>query len=361
MGHCEATVDSSKRKQSWDDFVAWEPCAGFMQSSWWSDFMASTGWDHFGMVLRDRGTIVGGAMLWRWAYEPESCFYFVPEGPVLMRADSIADQAQAFQAFMDFIDEKRRHETCVVSHLRIEPPWETLPAFVQDFHEVGEYFHVPRDTLLIDLTLSDTDILAQMKPKGRYNVGVARKHGVALVEDTSAQGVLDFCQMQEEMCERKGIKGHGPDYFERLIPLLARTRHGAVYFAEYQGVRLAAAVVIIFGNVATYLYGASLATHRNVMAPYLLHFHIMLEAKARGCEVYDLFGVSPQHEGENGWTSFSEFKRKLGGRELSLVPSLDHVYDPGAYARYRQSLQVEQAAPAVGVLSDSAFQSTARP
>ncbi|MGY6216785.1 lipid II:glycine glycyltransferase FemX [Methylolobus aquaticus] len=336
--------DCVKRKQSWDDFVAWEPCTGFMQSSWWSDFMASTGWDHFGMVLRDRGTIVGGATIWRWTYDAEHCFYFVPEGPVLMQADAIADQAQVFEAFMGFIDEKRRHDTCVVSHLRIEPPWERLPAFVHEFREVGEYFHVPRDTLLIDLTLSDTDILSQMKSKGRYNVGVARKHGVAIVEDTSERGVLDFCQMQSEMCERKEIKGHGLDYFQRLIPLLAQMGHGAVYFAEYRGIRLAAAVVIIFGNVATYLYGASRATHRNVMAPYLLHFHIMQEAKARGCEIYDLFGISPQHEGQNGWASFSEFKRKLGGREMSWVPSLDHVYDSGAYAHYQESLRAEQDA-----------------
>ncbi|WP_162560163.1 lipid II:glycine glycyltransferase FemX [Methylotetracoccus oryzae] len=350
--------DCAKRKQSWDDFVAWEPCAGFMQSSWWSDFMVSAGWDHFGMVLRDRGTIVGGATIWRWAYDAESCFYFVPEGPVLMQADSIADQAQAFQAFMDFIDEKRRHDSSVVSHLRIEPPWESLPTFVHGFREVGEYFHVPRDTLLIDLTHSDTDILAQMKPKGRYNVAVARKHGVVIVEDASEQGVIDFCEMQTEMCERKGIKGQGSDYYQRLIPLLARTGQGGVYFAEYQGIRLAAAVVIIFGNVATYLYGASRATQRNVMAPYLLHFHIMREAKARGCEIYDLFGISPRHEAESGWTSFSEFKRKLGGREMSWVPSLDHVYDSLAYARYRESLQAEQDA-SVGLLSDSALQDKA--
>ena len=71
------------------------------------------------------------------------------------------------------------------------------------------------------------------------------------------------------------------------------------------------------------------------MAPYLLHFEIMRKAKALGCQTYDLFGVTPENEPSNGWTDFSIFKRKFGGREIHLVPTLEYIYDPVAYEEWR--------------------------
>ena len=70
------------------------------------------------------------------------------------------------------------------------------------------------------------------------------------------------------------------------------------------------------------------------MAPYLLHFEIMRKAKALGCRYYDLFGVTPSGEPDDGWKDISVFKRKLGGRELRLVPTLEYVYDPVAYEEW---------------------------
>ena len=37
-----------------------------------------------------------------------------------------------------------------------------------------------------------------MKPKGRYNVRVARRHGVSVLEDVSSQGIADFLNIYEE-------------------------------------------------------------------------------------------------------------------------------------------------------------------
>ena len=70
------------------------------------------------------------------------------------------------------------------------------------------------------------------------------------------------------------------------------------------------------------------------MAPYLLHFDIMRRAQARGYESYDLWGVAPEGEPDHSWSDISVFKRKFGGQELALVPTLDYVYDPAAYERY---------------------------
>ncbi len=324
--------------KAWDEFLESKANAGFRQSSWYAAFrVAYNGWKHFGTVLRDGGTVVGGAVILTRSFTPEKCYYYIPDGPVLLEGDTDAEQEQVFRTIMEFIEEKRQNEQQVVSHLCINPRWEHVPSFVRGFQESSYYYGSPRDTQCIDLNSSESAILAQMKPKGRYNVGVAQRHGVSVVEDVSPQGIEDFLSIYEETFARKGRHGLDPDYFHALIPMLSASERGSIFFAEYQGTRLAAALVVYFGRTATYYHGGSRAIHRNVMAPYLLQFEIMRKAKVLGCQCYDLFGVTPESEPNtsNGWTDISVFKRKFGGRELRLVPTLEYIYDPIAYQEWK--------------------------
>jgi peptidoglycan pentaglycine glycine transferase (the first glycine) len=223
----------------------------------------------------------------------------------------------------------------VVSHLAINPRWQHVPGFLTGFQEASRYYGSPRDTLCVDLNSSEHAILAQMKPKGRYNISVARRHGVSVVEDMSPQGTADFLDICGEMYARKNIGGFDPDYFHELIPILSSSRRGSIFFAEFQGVRIASALMVYFGRTTTYYHGGSRAVHRNVMAPYLLQFESMRRAKSLGCQCYDLFGVAPQDRPGDGWADISIFKRKFGGRELRLVPTLEYIYDADAYQEWK--------------------------
>jgi lipid II:glycine glycyltransferase (peptidoglycan interpeptide bridge formation enzyme) len=171
----------------WDDFLAARPCAGFMQSSWWAEFQSNRDWGHFGAVVRDGDEIAGGAQVLTRPLGPKNSFYYIPEGPVLPEDPS--DAAMVFQMVMDSIDERRKREALTVCHLRIEPRWEALPRFVSGFRQRTGW-NEPRTTLYIDLTPSEEDMLARMKPKGRYNVHLARRHGVSFSQAHSAVGCL---------------------------------------------------------------------------------------------------------------------------------------------------------------------------
>lgn len=322
------------RWKAWDSFLEATPYTGFMQSSWWAEFRAPMGYEHFGVTLKDEGAIVGGAMVAKWSYAPGSCFYYIQDGPVLPHDEQAA--GEVFQAILGIVDQHRRDEEEVVSHLRIEPRWERLPNFVHGFHPptFSDDYMEPRNTLCVDLRLSEEEILAQMKPKGRYNIRVAQKHGVAVVEDTTDHGLADFLRIQRRTTVRQRIGAKPPSYFRTLLSLLSSARKISIYFAEYQGRRLSTALVVHFGRRATYFFGGSLALHREVMAPYLLHFEIMRRARAAGHEWYDLWGIAPQDDPDHPWQNISIFKRKFGGLELNLVPTLDYVYDSAAYEHY---------------------------
>lgn len=305
-----------------------------MQSSWYADFRASVGYQSFAITLKDDETIVGGALVMKWSYAPQSCFYYISDGPVLPEDESTA--RQVFDAILGIIDKHRRDEEQTVSHLRIEPRWRHLPDFARGFQPLRfpDAYTEPRTTLWIDLRPVEEAILAQMKSKGRYNIHLARRHGVSIIEDTSDQGLADFLRIYKRMSGRKEIASKPTGYFRTLFSLLVPRRQISIFFAEYRGRRLAAALVVYFGRRATYFFGASLALHRSVMAPYLMHFEIMRSAKARGCEWYDLWGFDPGNDPDHPWRNFSVFKAKFGGVVQRLVPTMDYVYDAAAYDEY---------------------------
>jgi lipid II:glycine glycyltransferase (peptidoglycan interpeptide bridge formation enzyme) len=306
-----------------------------MQSSWWVEFRNYCGFENFGIVLKDGETIVGGAVVLKYWYSDNCSFYYIQDGPVLPEDPMAAEEV--FRAVFATIEERRKTEAQVVSHLRIEPRWLRLPGFVSGFRAIrplADPYLEARDTRCVDLRPAEAAILAQMKPKGRYNVGVARRHGVSVIEDTSEQGLRDFLAIYEETTTRQGIEPKAPDYFERLVSLLSPAHRGALFFAVYQGRRIATALVVYFGERATYFFGGSRDIDRQVMAPYLLHFEVMRTARALGHEWYDLWGIAPANEPDHPWQNFSVFKAKFGGVEVHLVPTLDYVYDEAAYDGY---------------------------
>jgi lipid II:glycine glycyltransferase (peptidoglycan interpeptide bridge formation enzyme) len=331
----EATDLLTDRWAAWDRFVERTPAAGFMQTSWWARFRSAWGFGNFGAVLRDSGCVVGGATVLRYPHAPGACFYYIPEGPVIA-ADEGADEV--FHALMHEIDRRRRADRDTVSHLRIEPRWERLPPYVRGFRAMpplGDPLMEPRSTLCVDLRGGEEALLAQMKPKGRYNIRVGQRYGVEVTEDSTDRGLLDFLVIYEEMAARQGLGKKPVSYFRSLMSLLLAHGRGALYHAECGGRRLASAIVVFFGQRATYFFGASRDVERHVMAPYLLHFEIMLEAMRRGCAWYDFWGAAPPGEPDHPWAGISEFKRKFGGEFVQLVPTLDYVFDEEAYAAYR--------------------------
>ena len=166
-------VSSTDRWTAWDSFLEAQPGTGFMQSSWWADFRANVGYEHFAIILRHCGVILGGALVQKFSFEPESCFYYIQDGPVLPQDES--DAAEVFAAILQGVEDHRQTETQTVSHLRIEPRWQRLPNFVSGFRPaVRDSYFEPRTTLCVDLCPSEQEILAQMKPKGRYNIRVAQ-------------------------------------------------------------------------------------------------------------------------------------------------------------------------------------------
>ncbi len=305
-----------------------------MQSAGWIRCRAEDGYSHMAIMLRDEERrLAGGAVVGRWEYGDNQAFYYIQEGPLL------PDEPELAQAVMNAVlarlAQHRRDDAAVVSHLRIEPRRTHWPEFAAAGFEPpwrDDRFREPRHTHCVDLRAAEHERLQAMKPKGRYNVGLARRHDVAVVEDNTDRGLDDFLAIRDDTARRQDLKRRSRRYFAAMQREFGP--RAQLFFAELAGRRLACALVIRFGERATYLYGGSLEDQREVMAPYLLHHEIMNRMAATGCTSYDFWGTAPPGQPGHAWAGISAFKRKFGGAEIAHVPTLDHIYDRTAYARF---------------------------
>lgn len=205
----------------------------------------------------------------------------------------------------------------------------------------------PEHTLVLDITEPENEILNQMKPKGRYNIKVAQKNHIRVVEETDTS---NFFKLYSEMARRHKITHRSSQYFQNLFDILGTKGYCKVFtaFAITEKQRnketkepmnhktpIASVIISFYKEKAIYLFGGSSDEHKNLMAPYLLQWHAIKEAKERGCTKYDFFGIAPPNKPNHPWRGVTDFKKKFGGEEEEILGSWDLVLKPTEYRLFR--------------------------
>ena len=193
-----------------------------------------------------------------------------------------------------------------------------------------------RYTFQVDLRPTEEELMAKMKPKTRYNIGVAQKYGVVVREDNAAAAVDEFIRLTQETTKRQGFYAHSEDYQRLMWETLSKTGMAKLLTATWQGKMLAAWVVFVFNGVIYYPYGASSAENREVMASNLMMWEIIRLGKKLGCTILDMWGaLGPVPDQTDPWYGFHRFKEGYGGSLVEFAGSWDLVLKPSIYPLYR--------------------------
>jgi peptidoglycan pentaglycine glycine transferase (the first glycine) len=180
----------------------------------------------------------------------------------------------------------------------------------------------PRELFIIDIAKSEEELLAAMKPKTRYNIRLAEKKDIKIIISSEKECVNRFCDLVEVTSARQGITPHPRNHYQKMFETIS-SENIKLYCAEFEGEIIAANIVIFFNKTVTYLHGASDDRFRNVMAPYLLQWRQIQDAKEAGATEYDFGGVKITSL-ENNWAGITRFKQ-------SFSPQTQAIEFPGAY------------------------------
>jgi lipid II:glycine glycyltransferase (peptidoglycan interpeptide bridge formation enzyme) len=113
-----------------------------------------------------------------------------------------------------------------------------------------------------------------------------------------------------------------------------------VLVAEGDGQPLAAMLLIRYGDTATYSHGASSDNARNLMAPHLLQWKAIEEAKADGFKLYDFRGIALSDDPTHPWAGITRFKAGFGGRVVRYAGTYDLPLRKSLYFSYRLAQSV---------------------
>ena len=191
----------------------------------------------------------------------------------------------------------------------------------------------PSHTVMLALDKSEDELLSDMHQKTRYNIRVATRHEVK-VRKMKESEFEKLWKLIEMTSERDKFQSHAKNYYKKMISEAGKMLE--VWFAEFKGEVIALNIMINFGETSTYTHGASSREHKNVMAPYLLHWEMIKKAKAEGREHYDFWGVAPENAAPgHAWAGISRFKRGFGGTEVTYPGTFDLALNKFWYSLYR--------------------------
>jgi peptidoglycan pentaglycine glycine transferase (the first glycine) len=314
----------------WDATLAALPYHHVLQTWEWGQFKSRWGWTPR-YFLNDERT--AAALVLRRTVSPLKLnILYVPKGPAL----DYSNGALVDQALGDLVAVARRDRAIFI---KIDPDLNQADRGIlleRGWRHSAEQIQF-RNTMLIDLTRSENDLLAAMKPKTRYNVRLAQKKGVTIRSGDLSDLDLLY-RLYAETAQRDGFIIRPIDYYRDAWGSFIRSDLAHPLIAVVDREVVAGLILFRFSDRAWYMYGMSSGLHREKMPNHLLQWEAMRWARAQGCAVYDLWGAPDElNESDSMWGVY-KFKEGLGAELAQHAGAHDFVISPLGYWLYSQAM-----------------------
>ncbi|MGA9533383.1 MAG: peptidoglycan bridge formation glycyltransferase FemA/FemB family protein [Anaerolineales bacterium] len=350
MAIAQTIVES---KAAWDAGLQTLPEPHLLQSWVWGEVKATTGWAARRFLWKaESGAPVAAAQVLEREVGAAGIalrVMYCPKGPLLdwgdesLRRQVLAD-LQVAAAGAGVLQIKMDPDVPVgfgVPGEENERPAPMGPAVKGDLQANGwrpspESIQF-RNTMILDISPSNDEILAAMKQKTRYNVRLAGRRGV----DVRRGGIGDLellYQMYAETSVRDGFVIRSAEYYRQVWGRFINQGMAQPLIAEVDGEPVAAVIPFKYGQRAWYLYGMSTEQHREKMPNYLLQWEAIDWAKDHDCTSYDLWGAPDVFDRSDPMWGVYRFKRGFQAEVLRTIGPWDYAPSSWRYAAYHRLL-----------------------
>lgn len=345
-----STLKAEHSKATWQVALTKLPKTHALQSWIWAEFKSRWGWSMHPYLLTIAESswepLAAAMILKRPLPRTPFCILYVPKGPLLNYNDPTLRQ----QILSELEKVARTHRAIfikidpdVVKSWGLEPerPSPIGRRFVQELKERGWHYSPEqiqfKNTVQLDLNLSEDELLAAMKQKTRYNIRLAGRKGITIRHGTDA----DFdtiAKMYEQTAARDGFVIRPLAYYLDIWQIFYDAEMAQPILAEYEGKPIAAVILVKFGDTTLYMYGASTNEERNRMPTYLLQWEAILWAKEQGCTTYDFWGAPNEFNEEDSMWGVWRFKAGYNGQVVRHIGAWDYPVRPLLYWLYTNAI-----------------------
>ena len=251
----------------------------------------------------------------------------IPGGPLMDWTDE-SSSATVFQK----IKELAEREKCVF--IRLRPQLRMSEENLARLQKLGMqkapmHLHAEH-TVILDLTKSEDELLADMRRQTRYEVRRSGKLGMTVDYSNSEEIFQEFHQIQLQTAERQHFVP--PDLKMLMAERTAFGENARLYVAKTaDGDVVAYGLILISGAEAEYFEAASTEANQKMPGAYALLWQAMKDLKADGIKRFNLWGIAPPGQTEHRYAGVTIFKKGFGGEVVEFVPAQDIVINGTRY------------------------------
>jgi len=348
----------------WNSIISQLSNSHLLQTYEWGQVKAKYGWEPVYLVWGENGNwkvasdpnllstfptpIKAAALILKKTvlsrgFAARLCLLYCPKGPLLDWGDEllrkrVLDDLQGFARQQGAIFLKFDPDVVLGTGVRgtetdtVEPGGEAVRADLsrRSWRYADDQIQF-KNTVMLDVSTSEEEMLSRMKQKTRYNVRLGTKKGLTVRVGTEQDWPMLY-KMYAETSVRDGFVIRDEAYYRMVWKTFENS--SAPLIAELDGEALAAVYLFHFAGRAYYLYGMSRDLHRELMPNYLLQWEAMKWARAQGCRIYDLWGAPDEFDETDSMWGVFRFKEGLGGYVIRTLGAWDYAPNPLWYTMY---------------------------
>ncbi len=264
-------------KDQWDDYVLEH--GGHPLQLWsWGQVKAGHGWVAERIFAYDETTIVGAAqILIRRLPLPFRSFAYIPRGPLVESAtrDEFLEKIEVLV--------RRDHHSVALS---IEPDstqFEKPDGWVRSTNKV-----LSAETILLDVTQSESNLLADMAKKTRQYI--RKSDADVKIRSVKNREDVELClDIYRQTAHRAGFNTHELQYY---LDVFLQMQDYSPIFLAYEGDEPVAFLWLAISETTAYeLYGGVTERGQELRANYALKWHAIKKVKEWGLFRYDFGGL----------------------------------------------------------------------
>ncbi|GAB4159579.1 MAG: peptidoglycan bridge formation glycyltransferase FemA/FemB family protein [Candidatus Dojkabacteria bacterium] len=316
----------------WDRFVTRNPEATFLNSWTWGAFERSLGHHFFNYGVYDDGVLIGALPI-HFVEARRGKYLHLRHSPLIDWTNN-----EIVKQVLQFLKEFAKSHNALFVRMspllkltdennQILKSHKLTPALTHNFDA--------ENTLKIDITQPEEELLMQMRKNTRYSIRRAEKDGVTVEVYEDLSHFDQFWEVFIDGVKRNKWVAFSKEYVKTELDTFLKENQARLFISYFDHHPISAAIFTFYNDKAFYHHSGSLTEYRNIPSTYLLVWEVIKYAKARGCKVCDLWGVSPEDKPEHPWYGLSLFKRGFGGYEVDMVHAHDLIVNPLAhFTRY---------------------------
>ncbi len=315
----------------WRNALLSIPYAHVLQSWAWGEIKARHGWTPTRVLFLENDAPAAAAqILYRPLPRTSFGVLYVPKGPALD-----FENAELFARVLAELERMARQQRAIF--IKIDPDVRATQNAAQILQprawRVSDEQIQFHNTVTLDLTRGEREILAAMKPKWRYNIRLAEKKGVRVEKPEIGDWRL-FYDLYAETGARDGFLIRSFEYYRDVWTTMSDAGQAKLFLARVNDETIAGIILFLFGKRAWYFYGASRSAQRELMPNHLLQWEAMRWAKAQGCAEYDFWGAPDTLEESAPMFGVYKFKMGFGGEFVERISAHDFVVNRALYWLY---------------------------